>query len=57
MNMAQLLKTFANAAQVATLVKRSASDVVRQVPYAAMGAAVLIGALAGIWVGRRHRSG
>jgi LPXTG-motif cell wall-anchored protein len=56
MNMAQLLKDSANTVQAATLVKRTASDVVRQVPYAAMGAAVLVGALAGILLRRRRRS-
>jgi ElaB/YqjD/DUF883 family membrane-anchored ribosome-binding protein len=57
MNMAQLLKTTANAARAATVVKGAASDIVRQMPYSAMGAAMLLGALAGILVGRRQRSG
>jgi ElaB/YqjD/DUF883 family membrane-anchored ribosome-binding protein len=54
MNMAQLLKDFANALQAATLVKRTSSDVVRQVPYAAIGAAVILGALAGVFLRRRQ---
>ena len=55
MNMAQLLKDSANAIQAATLVKHTTSDVVRQVPYAAMGAAMVVGALAGMLWGRRQR--
>jgi len=55
MDMARLLKDSANAVQAATLVKRMSCDVVRQVPYAAIGAAVLVGALAGMLLGRRGR--
>jgi ElaB/YqjD/DUF883 family membrane-anchored ribosome-binding protein len=57
MNMAELLKDFANALQAATLVKRTSTDVVRQVPYAAIGAAVVVGALAGLLLRRRGRDG
>jgi ElaB/YqjD/DUF883 family membrane-anchored ribosome-binding protein len=46
-NVAQFLKDSANALQAATLVKRTSADLVRQVPYAAIGAAVLVGAVAG----------
>jgi ElaB/YqjD/DUF883 family membrane-anchored ribosome-binding protein len=56
MNMAQLLKDSANVMQAATLVKRTSSDIVRQVPYAAIGAAVLIGAVAGMLLRRRQRA-
>jgi ElaB/YqjD/DUF883 family membrane-anchored ribosome-binding protein len=56
MNVAQLLKDLANALQAATLVKRTSSDVVHRVPYAAIGAAVLVGALAGRLLGRRKRA-
>jgi LPXTG-motif cell wall-anchored protein len=55
MDVAQLLIESANAIQAAKLVKRTSSDVVHQVPYAAMGAAVLVGALAGILLRRRRR--
>jgi ElaB/YqjD/DUF883 family membrane-anchored ribosome-binding protein len=55
MNVAQLLKYFANAMQTATLVKRTSSDVVRQAPYAAIAAAVIVGALAGVFLRRRQR--
>jgi ElaB/YqjD/DUF883 family membrane-anchored ribosome-binding protein len=55
MNMAQLLKNSANAVQAATLVKRTTSDVVRQVPYTALGAALVVGAFAGMLLGRRQR--
>jgi LPXTG-motif cell wall-anchored protein len=55
MDIAQLLVDSANVMQTAKLVKRTSSDVVRQVPYAAMGAAVLVGALAGILLRRRRR--
>ncbi len=55
--MAQLLKASANVAQAATLAKRTTADVIRQVPIAAMGAAVLLGALAGYLAGRRQRGG
>jgi ElaB/YqjD/DUF883 family membrane-anchored ribosome-binding protein len=57
MNMAQLLKDSANAVQAATLVKRVSTDVVRQVPYAAIGAAMVVGALAGMLLRRRLRGG
>jgi ElaB/YqjD/DUF883 family membrane-anchored ribosome-binding protein len=57
MDMAQLLKASANVAQAATLAKRTTADVIRQVPIAAMGAAVLLGALAGYLAGRRQRGG
>ncbi len=54
MDMAQLLKDFANAVRAATLVKRTSSDVVHRVPYAAIGIAVLVGALAGRLLRRRR---
>jgi ElaB/YqjD/DUF883 family membrane-anchored ribosome-binding protein len=57
MNMAQLLKDSANAVQAATLVKRTSTDVVRQLPYAAIGAAMIVGALAGMLLRRHIRGG
>jgi ElaB/YqjD/DUF883 family membrane-anchored ribosome-binding protein len=57
MNVAQLLKDSANAVQAATLVKRTSADLVRQVPYAAIGAAVLVGALAGFAYTHASRRG
>ena len=55
MNVATLLKDSANAYMAATLAKRVAGDVVRRAPYPVMGAAVLLGAVAGaLWMRRRR---
>jgi ElaB/YqjD/DUF883 family membrane-anchored ribosome-binding protein len=55
-NVATLLKDSANAYMAATLAKRVAGDVVRRVPYPMLGAAALLGAVAGALWSRRHRS-
>lgn len=54
MNVATLLKDSANAYMAATLAKRVAGDVVRRAPYSVLGAAALLGALAGTLWTRRH---
>ena len=55
MSVAALLKGTANTFMAATLVKRVVVDVVRDVPYPAMGAAALLGALLGASLARRQR--
>jgi ElaB/YqjD/DUF883 family membrane-anchored ribosome-binding protein len=57
MDVAQVLKDSANAIQAARMVTQTTSDVVRQIPYASMAAAVLLGAFAGIALGRRRHRG
>ena len=53
MNVATLLKDSANAFMAAVLAKRVAGDVIRRAPYPVLGAAAVLGAVAGaLW----HRS-
>jgi ElaB/YqjD/DUF883 family membrane-anchored ribosome-binding protein len=56
MNVATLLKDSANAFMAATLAKRVAGDVVRRAPYPVLGAAAVLGAVAGVLWRRRVRS-
>jgi ElaB/YqjD/DUF883 family membrane-anchored ribosome-binding protein len=56
MDVSQVLKDSANAIQAARLVTQTTADVVRQVPYAALGAAVLVGVLTGMLLKRRQRA-
>jgi len=56
MNIATLLKDSANGYMAATMAKRVSTDVVRRLPYPAMGAAALIGVLAGVMFARRRQS-
>jgi ElaB/YqjD/DUF883 family membrane-anchored ribosome-binding protein len=56
MNLAELLQGSANGYMVAALTKRVSSDVVRQLPYPVIGAAAVLGALAGMMISRRRRS-
>jgi ElaB/YqjD/DUF883 family membrane-anchored ribosome-binding protein len=56
MNIATLLKDSANGYMAASMAKRVSTDVVRQLPYQAMGAAALIGVLAGVMFTRRRQS-
>jgi uncharacterized protein (TIGR03382 family) len=55
-NIATLLKDSANGYMAATLAKRVSADVVRRLPYPAMGAAALVGLLAGVMFTRRRQS-
>ena len=55
MSIAALLKGSADTFMAATLVKQVANDVVHKIPYPAMGAAALLGALLGVAVTRRRQ--
>jgi hypothetical protein len=55
-SIATLLKGSADTFMAATLVKRVVSDVVRKIPYPAMGAAALIGAALGVAFSRRREA-
>ena len=56
MNVATLLKDSANAYMAAALAKRVVGDVARRAPYSVMGAAAVLGAVAGaLWSRRRRR--
>ena len=54
MNLATLLQNSANGYMAATIAKRVSTDVVRQVPYPAIGLAVILGAFAGVMLTRRR---
>jgi len=41
---------------VARMAKQVSTDLVRRLPYPAIGAAVILGALAGVMLNRRRRS-
>lgn len=56
MDLATLLRDSANSYMAATMAKRVSSDVVRQLPYPAMGAAAVLGVLAGVMISRRRRN-
>jgi ElaB/YqjD/DUF883 family membrane-anchored ribosome-binding protein len=55
MDMATPLRNSANGYMAATLVKRVSTDVVRRVPYPAIGIAVILGAVAGVMLNRRRQ--
>lgn len=55
MNIATLLQNSANGYMAATIAKRVSSDVVRQVPYPAIGLAAILGAFAGVMLSRRRQ--
>ena len=54
MNIATLLQNSANGFMAATVAKRVSTDVVRQLPYPAMGAAAILGVIAGVMISRRQ---
>lgn len=54
MNIATLLRNSANGYMAATLAKRVSTDVIRQLPYPAMGVAAILGVIAGVMISRRH---
>jgi ElaB/YqjD/DUF883 family membrane-anchored ribosome-binding protein len=54
MNLATLLQDSANGYMAATMLKRVSSDVVRQIPYPVIGAAAVLGVLAGVILTRRR---
>jgi ElaB/YqjD/DUF883 family membrane-anchored ribosome-binding protein len=56
MDLATLLHDSANGYMAATMAKRVSSDVVRQLPYPAIGAAAVLGVLAGVMISRRRRN-
>jgi ElaB/YqjD/DUF883 family membrane-anchored ribosome-binding protein len=56
MDIATLLQTSANGFMAATMAKRVSTDVVRQLPYPAMGAAAILGVVAGVMLSRRRQS-
>jgi ElaB/YqjD/DUF883 family membrane-anchored ribosome-binding protein len=56
MNIATLLQNSANGFMAATVAKRVSTDVVRQLPYPAMGAAAILGVIAGVMISRRHHN-
>jgi ElaB/YqjD/DUF883 family membrane-anchored ribosome-binding protein len=56
MNIATFLQNSANGYMAATMAKRVSTDVVRQLPYPAMGAAALLGVLAGVMIARRRQN-
>jgi ElaB/YqjD/DUF883 family membrane-anchored ribosome-binding protein len=53
MDMATLLKTFANVYVAASMAKLVARDVANRSPYGVAGAATAVGVLAGLLVGKR----
>jgi ElaB/YqjD/DUF883 family membrane-anchored ribosome-binding protein len=56
MNMETLLRNAANGYMAATMATRVSTDVVRRVPYPAIGLAAILGAFAGVMMNRRrHR--
>lgn len=58
MSIAALLKGSADTYMTATLLKRVADDVVHKIPYPAMGAAALLGAILGAaFTHRRQATG
>jgi ElaB/YqjD/DUF883 family membrane-anchored ribosome-binding protein len=56
MDLATLLQDSANGYMAATLAKRVSTDVVRQLPYPLIGAAAILGVLAGVMISRRRRN-
>ncbi len=56
MNLATLLRNSANGYMAASMAKRVSTDVVRQLPYPAVGAAALLGVLAGVMITRRRQN-
>jgi ElaB/YqjD/DUF883 family membrane-anchored ribosome-binding protein len=56
MNIATLLQNSANGYMAARMAKRVSTDVLRRLPYPAMGAAAIIGALAGFALTRRRQN-
>lgn len=56
MNLSTLLQNSANGYMAATVAKRISSDVVRQLPYPAIGTAAVLGVLAGVMISRRRRN-
>ena len=56
MDVATLLQDSANVFMAATMAKRVGNDLVRQLPYPAIGAAALLGVLAGVMISRRRRN-
>jgi ElaB/YqjD/DUF883 family membrane-anchored ribosome-binding protein len=56
MDVGTLLQDSANGYMVAAMAKRVGSDLVRQVPYSAIGAAAVLGMLMGVMINRRRRS-
>jgi ElaB/YqjD/DUF883 family membrane-anchored ribosome-binding protein len=55
MNIATLLKDSANGYMAAAMAKRVSTDVIRQLPYPAIGAAAILGVLAGVMISRRRQ--
>ena len=55
MNIATFLQNSANGFMAATMAKRVSTDVVRRLPYPAMGAAAILGVLAGVMISRRRQ--
>ena len=55
MNIATFLQNSANGFMAASMAKRVSTDVVRQLPYPAMGAAAILGVLAGVMISRRRQ--
>lgn len=55
MNIATFLQNSANGYMAASMAKRVSTDVVRQLPYPAMGAAAILGVLAGVMISRRRQ--
>ena len=56
MNIGTLLQNSANGYMAATMAKRVSNDVVRQLPYPAIGTAAVLGVLAGVMISRRRRN-
>ena len=55
MNIATFLQNSANGYMAASMAKRVSTDVVRRLPYPAMGAAAVLGVLAGVMISRRRQ--
>ena len=56
MNLGTFLQKSANGYMAARMVKQVSTDLVRRMPYSAIGAAVILGTIAGVMLSRRHRS-
>jgi len=56
MKLGTLLQNSANGYMAARMAKQVSTDLVRRLPYTAIGAAVILGALAGVMLNRRRRS-
>ncbi len=56
MNLGTLLRNSANGYMAARMAKQVSTDLVRRLPYAAIGAAVVLEALTGVMLNRRSRS-